>query len=273
MHQLEGDEQHPLQNLRADATTGHVSTERAPLGPTIEDLPEESSDPGQSWAQPPLVNGQSSPTGSAEGNASKAGSEHTNAPEFDHDSESKWHNPFVSKALPSPSPEEQSPLEVPGEDVTAPDFSKVGSLSQANAVSDCDDSIRSSLSDSESDMFISAQSPLSKDNAVTADLNGKRGHDSLALQFSIPTPVDKYRNEWPDDPRPDAAQPNASIHPKQDSAGTEKGATSAKSSIYNIIKIHRSIFHKIDIVLRKAQSGAKINFNNWRKKTSETTPR
>lgn len=274
LHQGEGNEQHPLQNQRLDDTAGHVSTEQAPFRTTVEDLPEEISNPGQARAQSPLVNGHTSPTGSAEGDASKAGSEHNNTADFNHDSESEsmWHNRLVPEAVPSPSPDQQSPLEETGEVATAWDSPDGGSQSESHAVSVLDDSARSSVSNSESDMFIGAHSPQGDDRPMTADPTGKQGHGSLAFQSTIPTQVDKYRNEWLDDPNPDAAQPDGSLRRKQDSTGTNEGAKAASRSNYHI-KFHQAISRTISSMLRKAQSARNSNLNRWRRKTSKTTPR
>ncbi|KAL8745516.1 MAG: hypothetical protein Q9184_007862, partial [Pyrenodesmia sp. 2 TL-2023] len=262
LHQAEGNEQRPLRSRRPDDTPGHVSTEQAPLRTTVEDLPEKISNPGQARAQPPLVNGQTSPTGSAKGDASTAGSEHNNTAEFDHDSESesKWHSRVLPEEVPSPNPDQQSPLEETGEVATARDSPDGGSQGESNAVSDLDKSTRSSVLDSESDMFINAHSPQGDGGLKTADLTGKQAHG------------DKYRNEWLDDPKPDAAQPDGPIQRKQDLTGTNKGAKAASWSTYHI-KTHQAISRTISSMLRKAQSAGNSKFNHWRRKTSQTTPR
>ncbi|KAL8896898.1 MAG: hypothetical protein Q9207_007485 [Kuettlingeria erythrocarpa] len=265
LHRLEDIEQHPLQTQPPDDTTGHVSTERALLRPTEEDLSGKSSDPGQARAQP-LGNGHTSSTRSAQGATSKAPSEHNNASGSDHDGESNWHY------LSSSSTDQQSPLEEePGEDANASAFLDGGSLNQANALSDRDDLTRSSVSDSESDMVVIAHSPQVDVGPMTAEVNIEEGHASFPFQSPIPTSVGGYRSESLDGPKPDAVQPDASIHPKQDSVGTSEGAIPANRMKY-FIGVQFFIPRLISTMLRKTQFAGKSNLNHWRRKTSETTP-
>ena len=270
-HQGDSSEQHPPQNPHFEAGEGDVSAEQALLSQTMDDTPDsddasptnkELSNNSKDQTQPPLVNGHTSPAGSATKISSKPNLKRRDLANSVYVDKTEPADVNEGEAGSSTSRIEQSPLDGHDKPAGPSEVGEVVSLTQSNAASD-GNPISSSTSDNESSSVISVEYFGGDGDEAPASPSVEESDKPPIHRNTSPEQSNGDYNDQPGNPRPSLSRPNSTGQPKQ-GPGCHNGVNQEISDAPNDVEFHTFTFSKIKKWLRKARPGGTRKDENRR---------